>query len=77
MTFLSEFIDGGPHCMRDDCMITENGTHTTSAYFPPVYDAQGRNTNPDMNKTFVRRRCLSCGKAWEEVWQNGVRISSE
>ena len=75
MTFLSEFVEGGPTCMRDDCMITENGAYGTTAFFPPVSNKDGTNTNPDMNKTTVRRRCLACGKAWDEVWQNGIRIS--
>ena len=70
--FLSEFVDGGPGCMRDDCFITENGPGmTTCAYYPPVYDKQGNNTNPDMNTTTHKRRCLSCGKTWTESYQNG------
>ncbi len=77
-TFLAEFIDGGPNCMRDDCMITHNGAgQQTLGYFPPVYDKQGRNTNPDMNITTQPMRCLSCGKSWVERWQNGVRLSAE
>lgn len=70
--FLSEFVDGGPGCSRDDCLITENGaSSTTSAYYPPVYDKQGNNTNPDMNITTHHRRCLSCGRTWTESVQNG------
>ena len=75
-TLLAEYVDGGPGCVRDDCMITENGpSMITSAYYPPVYDKQGNNTNPDMNITTQQRRCLSCGKTWTEKYQNGARIS--
>lgn len=77
-TTLIEVIDGGPRCMRDDCMITHNGPSTTTmAYYNPIYDKQGNNVNPDMNITTQSMRCLSCGKAWVERWQNGVRISIE
>lgn len=73
--FLAEFIDGGIGCSRDDCRITESGpSMTTMAYYPPVYDKQGNNTNPDMNITTYPRRCLSCGKSWTEHWQNGKLI---
>lgn len=71
-TFLSEFVDGGQGCMRDDCLITENGpSSTTCAYYPPIYNKQGVNVNPDMNTTTRSRRCLSCGKTWTESTQNG------
>lgn len=74
--FLAEFVDGGTGCSRDDCMITENGpSMSTMAYYPPVYNKQGVNTNPDMNTTTHPRRCLSCGKTWTESYQNGTRIS--
>jgi len=75
-SLLAEYVDGGPGCVRDDCMITENGPSIiTSAYYPPVYDKQGNNTNPDMNITTQQRRCLSCGKTWTEKYQNGARVS--
>jgi hypothetical protein len=74
--FLNEFVDGGLGCSRDDCMITSNGPSTTTmAYYPPVYDKNGVNTNPDMNVTTHHQRCISCGKTWIEEWQNGIRIS--
>lgn len=77
-TFIAEFIDGGPRCMRDDCMIQHNGAgQQTLGHFPPTYDNQGNNINPDMNITTQPMRCLSCGKSWVERWQNGIRISVE
>lgn len=73
--FLAEFTDGGPGCMRDDCMVSEEPSSTTLAYYPPVYNSEGVNINPNMNKTHKDKRCLSCGKSWTEVWQNGTRLS--
>lgn len=73
--FLSEFVDGGPGCSRDDCIIQDEGSASTATYYPPVYNAQGVNINPDMNITSHHRRCLSCGKGWTERWQNGTRLS--
>ncbi len=74
--FLSEYTDGGPGCMRDDCMIQENGpSTTTSMFYPSTYNKQGVNLNPDMNITTNNKRCLSCGKSWSERWQNGIKIS--
>lgn len=76
MNKLNEFIDGGPGCMRDDCMIQEGPGYSTCAYYPPVYDKQGVNINPDMNVHTYSKRCLSCGKGWSESYQNGIKISS-
>jgi len=75
MSFLAEFVDGGVGCMRDDCRIQDGGGMQTMAYYPPVYNAQGVNINPDMNVTTYNRRCTTCGKSWTESMQNGVRIS--
>jgi len=62
--------------MRDDCMIADNGpSSSTSVYYPPIYDKQGNNINPDMNITTHPQRCLSCGKTWTKAWQNGNQIS--
>ena len=36
----------------------------TAAYYPPIYDKNGVNTNPDANTTTSKINCLSCGKMW-------------
>lgn len=49
------------------CRIQANGPGwTTLAYYPPIYDGYGNNTNPDMNKTYQPMRCNTCGKEWNE-----------
>ena len=32
----------------------------TSVYFPPIYDENGNNINPDRNQTSTRYQCLEC-----------------
>jgi transposase-like protein len=59
-------IEGGPDCMRDDCMITVQSQQTTAVYYPPVYDKSGTNVNAGKNKTIQEVRCLSCGKNWKK-----------
>lgn len=36
----------------------------TCAYYPPVYDKHGNNTNPDGNVTSGSLNCITCGKTW-------------
>jgi hypothetical protein len=75
-TFLAEYVDGGPGCSRDDCRLTPDGPSSkTLGHYPPVWDKNGNNLNPDMNILTRPLRCLSCGKSWIEEWQNGIRIS--
>jgi hypothetical protein len=63
--FLSEFVDGGPACSRDDCDVIQGG------WYPPILDpTQSSDVVQHQNK-----RCSSCGKSWTETWQNGTRLS--
>lgn len=55
----------------DKCRIIRSGGMTTAAYYSPVYNEHGNNLNPDMNTTTYQMLCLTCGKKWGEVWQNG------
>lgn len=77
MIGMLEFIDGGPGCMRDDCMIAISSGVQTLTHYPTHYNSNGVNINPDMNITYENKRCLSCGKGWTEKWQNGIKIGSE
>ena len=56
-------------CPRDDCMFLQGGGHTTLAYYPPIYDKNGVNTNPDRNTTTSTLKCLTCGKMWNCISQ--------
>jgi hypothetical protein len=68
-------IEGGPDCMRDDCMITVESQQMTTSHYPSVYDKTGANVNPDANKTIQKVRCLACGKNWKKEYY-GTKTNS-
>ena len=70
-----EIIEGGPDCMRDDCMLQHGVSTSTLAHYPAIFDKDGNNTNPDGNVVVTDIKCLSCGKSWKESWKNGTKIS--
>jgi hypothetical protein len=74
-TFLPEYIDGGPGCIRDDCEIIDRGGMSTLIHYPQVFDKQGNNINPDKNITTVIKKCKSCGKTWNESYENGIKVN--
>jgi len=77
MTLIQEFIDGGPDCSRDDCMISELNNTQTLAHYISMYNKDGVIIKkPDNNIITVNKRCFSCGKGWTETWQNGIKIST-
>ena len=48
-----------PYCEKPT--IREEGMSTrTAMYYPPVYDENGINTNPDRNITTTCWKCLGC-----------------
>jgi hypothetical protein len=50
-----------PHCNKPT-KRTAGMSMTTAAYFPPVYDENGVNTNPDRNTITSFWHCLECDK---------------
>lgn len=48
----------------DDPKIHVGLGYVTLAYYPPILDKYGHNTNPDRNVTTTVAKCLSCGKDW-------------
>jgi len=66
-----------PECPRDDCRFLQSGGHTTLAYYPPIYDKNGVNTNPDRNTTTSTLNCLTCGKWWSCISQLGETVYIE
>lgn len=57
-------MNPNPNC-QNDCRFVEVGpSMTTSMYFPPVYDKNGNNTNPDGNITSGTLSCRICNKTW-------------
>lgn len=65
--FLSEFVDGGENCMRDDCMVEIVSGHTTLVHHPITTDSQGNLTNTNKNISVTNKRCRACGRSWTET----------
>ena len=65
--FLSEFVDGGEGCMRDDCTVEILNGQTTLLHNPMTYDGQGNPINNNRNITTTTKHCRSCGKRWTET----------
>ena len=47
-----------------ECRIQFGHSMTTCMYYPPIYDKNGMNINPDANITSGDCRCTTCGKTW-------------
>ena len=62
---------------KDDCRIMQGPAVTTCAYYPPVYDGHGNNTNPDGNTTTSKSECLTCGRKWVISTQYGKTTHEE
>jgi hypothetical protein len=56
--------DNLPPCDRpNECRFVETHAHTrTLAYYPAIYNALGRNINPDRNISSGGMKCQVCGK---------------
>lgn len=64
--FLSEFVDGGQGCSRDDCMVEILSSHTTLVHYPETYNMQNVSINSNKNVSITTKYCKSCGKRWSE-----------
>lgn len=47
-----------------DCRFSIHGMSETCAYYPPQYDKNGVNQNPDRNIQTSHVACSVCGKQW-------------
>lgn len=47
-----------------ECRFTSGVSSVTDLYYPPVYDKDGVNINPDSNTTSTQYHCGVCGKTW-------------
>jgi hypothetical protein len=48
--------NSNPECPREDCRFSYSPGRATLAYYPPVYDKNGVNTNPDRNRFYVEKK---------------------
>jgi hypothetical protein len=62
-----EFTGQIPICPNCKKPTKRNGSSfgfRTLMYFPPVYDENGNNTNPDRNIETTKYHCLECDKSY-------------
>ena len=61
-----EYTKGIPVCpyCKKPTRRQKLGSTKTSRYFPPIYDEEGNNTNPDRNTITVEYYCLECNKPY-------------
>lgn len=52
-----------PNCKKPTTR-TSGCTSVTDVYFPPIYDENGVNTNPDRNTRSTDYKCLECGSSY-------------
>ena len=50
---------------------------TTDAYYPPQYDKNGNNLNPDGNITTTKISCSTCNRQWVATTQYGETLYRE
>lgn len=53
-----------PHCNKPTKRSGSSMGSTTTMYFPPFYDENGNNTNPDRNISTSYWHCHECGKEY-------------
>lgn len=60
---------------KKDCRISEIGAaSTTCAYYPPTFDGNGNNINPDGNNTSGKISCSKCCRSWSYSTRYGKTI---
>jgi hypothetical protein len=50
-----------PHCKKPT-KRSGGSSMSTAAYYPPIYDENGKNTNPDRNINTSTYSCYECTK---------------
>lgn len=53
-----------PPCKKQNCNVQARVTCSTYVGYIPVYDENGVNTNPNVNKQTARLTCSVCNKVW-------------
>lgn len=55
----------------DEPVYSVLGSSSTCAYYKPMYNEDGVNTNPDRNRTDTVYKCNKCKKQWDVRQQYG------
>jgi hypothetical protein len=72
-----QFENPNPDCINECNFIPSDCGTVTNMYFPPRYDKNGVNTNPDGNIHTSFVSCGTCGKKWTSETQYGKTIYTE
>lgn len=64
-------MNPNPNCDKE-CRFQYSNSQTTMAYYPPIFDKNGNNINPDRNITIEDVTCSTCGGRWLYSTQNGI-----
>lgn len=62
---MSRMIPPQARGCEKNCLFQFSGGSTTCAYYPPIYNKQGVNINPDANITTGKCVCITCNKEWQ------------
>lgn len=68
---MTETVEGGPFCDRDDCIFVEKDKFTTISPYNQETDRYGNPVLNSKNVTTSTKHCLSCGKTWTQSVENG------
>lgn len=63
------FTSPNPTCDKECVFIPSDCGTVTDMYFPPRYDKNGVNLNPDGNIFTSSISCQTCGKKWKSTTQ--------
>ncbi len=67
MSELTNGIPICPFCKKPTKRTGGDYCTVTAAYYPPVYDENGVDINPDRNRVTRTYQCLECGERYEVV----------
>ena len=54
-----------------ECRFQTGASSVTAMYFPPTYNKNGENINPDGNVETCKVWCTECGRQWTARTQYG------
>lgn len=70
-------MNPNPTCQNENCRFHFGMSMTTDMYYPPVYDKNGNNINPDGNITSGSVKCSTCNKEWRYSTRYGETAYTE
>lgn len=73
---MTNIIEGGPYCDRDDCCVMTSNTTTVLPESGLTTNCENSNTvAPKDAQITLNKHCSSCGKMWTQTTQEGFIVS--